>query len=323
MRALKIVALSLVGLIVVGAIGAYFYFKKAFTPDPNYLELTEASGAVPIHWVKSKDSDIAAMYLPIQFSGIPDTFYLQFDTGAPSTLLYKKSMLAIRERYPDQMGYLDSTSVTTEQTFLLGQMEVHSPQFKLYDREEKPIDWESGRKVKIGTLGADIIDKKLTVMDFQKHRCFFGSQLPDFGQSLEFHELKFNLRKVLIPAEVAGKKRKLLHDSGTSGFEFITNKKNWNRLSKAGAEPQEAFKVRSWKKQLTAFNIASDRQIDFESMSIPLQQVTYIEGTSFLQRLGVQLTGMGGMIGNQIFLGKVLVLDCPKRKYALVEYNEP
>lgn len=323
MRALKIVALSLVGLIVVGAIGAYFYFKKAFTPDPNYLELTEASGAVPIHWVKSKDSDIAAMYLPIQFSGIPDTFYLQFDTGAPSTLLYKKSMLAIRERYPDQMGTLDSTSVTTEQTFLLGQMEVHSLQFKLYDREEKPIDWESGRKVKIGTLGADIIDKKLTVMDFEKHRCFFGSELPDFGQALEFHELKFNLRKVLIPAEVAGKKRKLLHDSGTSGFEFITNKKNWKRLSKAGAEPQEAFKVRSWKKQLTAFNIASDRQIDFESMSIPLQQVTYIEGTSFLQRLGVQLTGMGGMIGNQIFLGKVLVLDCPKRKYALVEYNEP
>lgn len=323
MSALKIVVLSLVGLLVVGAIGAYFYFKKAFTPDPNYLELTEASGEVPIQWAKSKNSDIAAMYLPIQFPGVPDTFYLQFDTGAPSTLLYKKSMLAIRERYPDQMGFLDSTSVNTEQTFLLGKMEVHSPRFKLYERGEKSIDWGSGKKVKIGTLGADIIDRKLTVMDFAEHRCFFGSQLPDFGQALEFHELKFKLRKVLIPAEVAGKKRKLLHDSGTSGFELITNKKNWNRLAKAGAEPQEAFKVRSWKKQLTAFNIASDRRINFESMSIPLQQVTYIEGTSFLQRLGVQLTGMGGMIGNQIFMGKVLVLDCPNRKYALVEYNEP
>lgn len=323
MRVLKIVALSLVGLIVVGAVGAYFYFKKAFKPDPNYLELTEASGAVPIEWAKSKNSDIAAMYLPIQFPGVPDTFYLQFDTGAPSTLLYKKSMLAIRERYPDQMGFLDTTSITTEQTFLLGEMEVHSPRFKLYERGEKSIDWESGKKVKIGTLGADILDKKLTVMDFEKHRCFFGSQLPEFGQDLEFHELKFNLRKVLIPAEVAGKKRKLLHDSGTSGFDFITDKRNWKKLSKSGAEPEEAFKVRSWKKQLTAFNIASDQEIDFESMSIPLSQVTYIEGTSFLQRMGVRITGMGGMIGNQLFLGKVLILDCPNRKYALVEYNEP
>lgn len=323
MSVLKIVAYSLVGLIVIGTIGAYFYFKKAFTPDPNYLELTESSGAVPIQWAKSKNSDIAAMYLPIQFPGVPDTFYLQFDTGAPSTLLYKKSMLAIRDRYPEQMGLLDSTSLTTEQTFLLGDMEVHSKRFKLYERGEKPIDWESGKKVKIGTLGADIIDKKLTVMDFDQQRCFFGSQLPEFGQALEFHELKFNLRKVLLPAEVAGRKRKLLHDSGSSGFEFITNRRNWEKLSKEGAEPEEAFKVRSWKKQLTAFNIASDKEIDFESLSIPLQQVTYIKGTSFLQRLGIQLTGMGGMIGNQIFMGKLLILDCPNRRYSLVNPTAP
>ncbi|MBX2873613.1 MAG: hypothetical protein KTR30_15975 [Saprospiraceae bacterium] len=323
MRVLKIVALSLAGLIIVGAIGAYFFFKKAFTPDPNYLELTESSGAVPIQWVKSKDSDFAAMYLPIQFEGVPDTFYLQFDTGAPSTLLYKKSMLAIKERYPDQMGFLDSTSTITEQTFALGEMEVYSKQFKLYERGEKPISWDSKRKVKIGTLGADMIDKVPTVMDFDRHQCYFGKDLPDFGQEIKFHDLRFRLRKVLIPAEVAGKKRKLLHDSGSSGFELITNKRNWERLSKEGAEPEEAFKVRSWKRQLTAFNIASDKQIEFEEVTIPLQQVTYIKGTSLLQRLGTQATGLGGMIGNQIFLGKVLMLDCPNRKYALIEYPEP
>ncbi len=323
MKALKIVVISLFGLIIIGATGAYFFFKKTFTPDPNYLELSESSGAVPIQWAKSKDSDIAAMYLPIQFPGVPDTFYLQFDTGAPSTLLYKKSMLAIRERYPNQMGFLDSTSTSTVQTFRLGKMKVHSPNFKLYERGEKPIDWASGRKVKIGTLGADIIDKIVTVMDFDQHSCYFGVDLSAFGQELEFHELKFNLRKVLIPAEVAGRKRKLLHDSGSSGFELITNKRNWKKLSKEGAEPEEAFKVRSWKKQLTAFNIASDKKINFKNLSIPLQQVTYIKGTSFLQRLGVQLTGMGGMIGNQIFMGKVLILDCPNRRYSLIDPTSP
>jgi len=323
MKALKIIALSLVGLIVVLAIGAYFFFKKAFTPEPNHLELTESSGFIPIQWAKSKHSDIAALLLPITIEGVPDTFYLQFDTGAPSTLLYKRSMLAIRERYHDKIGAIDSTSTTIEQTFQLGNMDVHSKHLKLYERNEKPIDWSGSKLIKIGTLGADIIDKKLTVIDFKKNRCFFGEELPDIEGQVAFHDLKFKLRKVLIPAEVAGKKRKLVHDTGTSGFEFITNKGTWKKLSKEGAEPEEAFKVRSWKRQLTAFHIASDKEIKFNPMNISLNQVTYIKGASFWQQAGMRLTGMGGMIGNQVFMNKLLILDCPNKRYSIVEPEGP
>lgn len=63
MRVLKIVVFSFVGLIVVGVVGVYFYFKKVFKFDLNYLEFIEVSGVVFIEWVKLKNSDIVVMYL--------------------------------------------------------------------------------------------------------------------------------------------------------------------------------------------------------------------------------------------------------------------
>jgi len=320
MKVLKIILISLAGLIVVGAIGAYIFVKKAFTPDPNYLELTETSNYIPIKWSKSKESDRAALLLPVRIEGIPRTFYVQFDTGVPSTKLYKGFMLAIQEKYPDQIGALDSTSTTISQSFQLGDMTVHSDQFVLYDYGvPRIINWEDSTRIRIGTLGADILEKKKTLIDFKDSFVFFGDSLPDTMQEVAYHDMIFFARRTLFPAEVAGKKRKLIHDTGTSGFELITNKKTWDKLSKEGAQPEEAFKVKSWKRQLTAYNIEADGQIKFEARDIDLTFVTNIGGASFMQSAMMRMTGMGGMIGNQIFKDKILIMDCANKKYALLD----
>lgn len=319
MKLFKIVAISLGSLLIILAIGGYIFFKKAFQPKPNTLELTEASGAVPITWGRSAHSDYAAILLPVTFEGIPRTFYLQFDTGSPNTLLYKQSMRSIQAQYPDQIAAIDSNATTINQTLQIGEMEIHSDQFELYERGEKPIDWADSTRVKIGTLGADLIEKKITVFDFKEQTCYFEEKVPDCYPAIDFKELKFKLRKVLLPAEVAGRKRNLLHDSGTSGFQLITNEKNWRKLAKHGAEGAESFKVRSWKKELTAYNIASDKKINFATTDVDLTQVTYIKGTSFMQRAGMRATGLGGLIGNELFMGKVLVLDCKNRSYGILD----
>ncbi len=212
MRLFKIIAISLGSLLILLAIGGYVFFKKAFQPKPNTLEVTEASGAIPITWGKSPQSDYAALLLPVKIKGIPRTFYLQFDTGSPNTLLYKQSMQSIQAKYPDQIAAIDSNSSTINQTLQIGEMEIHSDQLQLYERGEKPIDWADSTRLKIGTLGADLIEKKLTVFDFKRQTCSFGNEILDCYPTIDFHDLKFKLRKVLLPAEVAGKKRNLLHD---------------------------------------------------------------------------------------------------------------
>lgn len=319
MKILKIISLSLAGLIIVLIIGAYFFFKKNFTPDPNYLELTENSNFIPIKWIASEYSPIAVLLLPIKFEGIPQTFYMQFDTGSPSTLLRKQTMISIQKKYPNQISF-DSNDARIEQGFHLGEMKVFSKKMKLYDRGSQPINWSDTSKIiVVGTLGADMIDKKITVMDFKNSCVFFGDKVPkDYQTNLKWEKLIYKKRRTMFPAVVAGKKGKMMHDTGTSGFELITNKKTWKKLSKKNAIPVEAFKVRSWKRQLTAYNIESDGVLNFPTDTISLAQVTYIKGASFMQNALMRSLGMGGMIGNQVFMDRVLVLDCMNKKYAIV-----
>jgi hypothetical protein len=56
----------------------------------------------------------------------------------------------------------------------------------------------------------------------------------------------------------------------------------------------------------------------FGHEEIPLKEVTYIEGTSFIQNLLMYFSGMGGMIGNKLFMGKVLILDATNQKFAVL-----
>ncbi|MFK7773477.1 MAG: hypothetical protein AB8F94_15110 [Saprospiraceae bacterium] len=319
MKTLKIIGLSLVGLIIVLVIGAYFFVKKKLTPDPNYLELTESSNSIPIKWIASEYSPIAVLLLPIKFEGIPKTFYMQFDTGSPSTLLRRQAMISIQEKYPNQIS-IDTNAVRIETGFHLGEMEVFSKKMKLYDRGNKPINWNDTSKViVVGTLGGDMIDKKITVMDFKNGCVYFGNEVPDEYQSnLKWEKLIYKKRRTMFPAVVAGRKGKMMHDTGTSGFELITNKKTWKKLSKKNAIPVEAFKVRSWKRELTAYNIESDGVLNFPTDTINLTQVTYIKGASFMQNALMRSLGMGGMIGNQVFMDRVLILDCRNKKYAII-----
>ena len=277
---------------------------------------------MPITWIQTKHSKVAAIFLPVILEGVPDTFYVQFDTGSPSTLLYKNAMRSIADKYPHAFSQMDSTSTHLSQIIRLGKMEVYSPMFKLIDHGRDSINWNSKSPIRIGTLGADIIDQKLTIFDFVNHQCFFGEKVPYTNQKMDFHPLKFRMRKVMIPAVIENRKGNLIHDSGTSGFELITNKKTWKKLAKEGAKAQETFKVKSWKRELTAYNIASEANVSFKASDIPLNKVTYIEGASFMQHALMRMLRMGGMIGNQLFIDHILILDCRNRQYAILDDAE-
>jgi len=42
-----------------------------------------------------------------------------------------------------------------------------------------------------------------------------------------------------------------------------------------------------------------------------------------MQSAIVRMTRLGGMIGNEVFMGKTLILDCRNKKYALIESSNP
>lgn len=85
----------LFSLLLMGGVIGYFYFDKKFTPPKNQLKVSDHQDTLAIKWVSNQDSEYAALLLPVKLRGISDTFYLQFDLGAHSTLFMKKRFIPL------------------------------------------------------------------------------------------------------------------------------------------------------------------------------------------------------------------------------------
>lgn len=181
------------------------------------------------------------------------------------------------------------------------------------------INWADTSNAEIiGTVGTDLFEGKVLVIDYRKNNLFVGDKIPDaLSARTKLADFKFKNRRVLLPAMVDGKETDIFFDSGTSAFELMTDKKTWEHLAKKGATVSR-YAVNSWNNQLMVNTIQTDYTITFNSAEIPLRHVTYVEGTSFLQRLLMQFGGVGGLTGNKLFVGKIVILDTKNKKFGFV-----
>jgi hypothetical protein len=307
--------LGLIALLIISSVSGYFYFDHKFTPPANQLEVSKHQDTLAIKWISNEDSEFAALLLPIRIKGISNIFYLQFDLGAHSTIFHENSLLSINQKYPVLFSDIDNEKKPFQ--FNLGEILVSIPNLKRINYGKK-INWEPSSINIIGTLGSDILEHKVTVMNFNEHLVSFRNHFPNEISKESILDFEFEKRKVLLNGKVNNERTQLYYDSGSSAFELITNKEQWEKLSISGAVEQ-TYKANSWGKTLKVHTIASDGIIQFGDVNIPLQHVTYIEGTSFVQNLLMYFSGMGGMIGNKLFMDKVLILDARNQKYAVVD----
>ncbi len=316
MKVLKITTVTIFLFLIFSALGGYFNFDNKFTPPPNYLSLTKTNDTISITWLTSETNQRAALLLPIQLKGVSQQFYMQFDLGSHSTLFYRKAMESINTRYKELVP-LDSSNILKTFAFNLGKIGVSAKQFRVIDYGEE-INWQDTNSLNIiGTLGADLIEHKPIVLDFINSYCILGNKVSDFKLDLELLDFKFKKRRVLLPAVIRGAPTELLFDSGTSGFEFITDKKTWQQMAKSNAV-EVNYDLNSWGRTLTAHDIESDKVVLFGKSRVVLNRVSYIEGTSIIQNLLMRFSGMGGMVGNELFKEKALILDCPNEKFAVI-----
>lgn len=315
MKVIKKICLVLSVFLLVGSVAGYFYFDRKFTPLPNSLLVKGEVEHLPIAWESNEVSPMAALLLPVRLAGIPDTFYMQLDFGSPLTLFYCTPLTAIQQKYPGK-AELSPGSPVLKSDFHLGNMHVTSGDFKILNYGED-IDWRTtGRRYIIGTIGTDLLEKRVTIMDFRNNTCSFFGGIPSRESGRPFETFEFNKRRILLPAKIGEEEVTLLYDSGTSAFELVTSKSNWERYKKENAKAQ-IDEANSWGNSLQTFTAESNKELTFGRTRVPLRNVTYIEGTSFLQQMLMRFSGMEGMTGNQLFKDRVVILDCASRRFAV------
>jgi hypothetical protein len=301
MKIFKKIVLVLLSVLVISIIVGYFYFDQKFTPEKNYLNLQNESGKIPIKWL-GNDKNI--LLLPIHFPQDSTLYYMQFDTGSPSTIFYANSIKQIKA--------INEKNDRAKSTFTIGNTKISSDKFMIVDNVQ-----DDPEPVKIiGTIGADILEDKKTLINFRENYVIFNlsKELPDFKNNLT--DFKFKKRKIILYANLNGKEDKFLYDSGTSAYELLTNKEVWEDL-KSPKSKVIIRKEHSWEKTLTSYTAQSKNSIIFSDSKIPLNEVTCVEGFSESQYLMMKFSGMTGMLGNKIFINNSIYIDCTKNKIGI------
>ncbi|MDY0987150.1 hypothetical protein SOM12_06970 [Flavobacterium sp. CFBP9031] len=311
MKVFKKIAIVFLVVIVLFLLGGYFYFQKKFTPPENYLKVSGIAQNIPIKWISSDGNSHSALLLPIKVNGINRTFYMQFDSGSAVTVFYKKSLESIAQKIQNQIK-IDAANNFISTAFTIGNMKVASNTFEVLNYGEK-INFDDPKAENIiGTIGTDLLEKRITILDFKNNQCYFIENTKED----DFADFEFKKRKILIPSNIENEKLKLLYDSGTSGYELITTKEIWQQYRiKNSAVRME--KGNSWGNTLSVYSASAKNKIQFGKVILDLSEVTHIEGTSDLQKFLMKRSGMQGMIGNKLFLQHKLILDCNNGKFKL------
>ncbi|WP_343705620.1 hypothetical protein [Flavobacterium sp.] len=311
MKLFKKIAFVFLIIIVLFCLGGYFYFQKKFTPPENYLKVSGTAENIPMKWISSNENSHSALLLPIEIKGINRTFYMQFDSGSPVTVFYKKSLKSIAEKFQNQLK-IDNENSSISSAFKIGKMNITSNDFEILDYGEKINFNDTNAENIIGTLGTDLLEKRITVLDFKNSQCSFIEKIKED----DFANFEFKKRKILIPSVIENENLKLLYDSGTSGYELITTKE----ISQQYRNKNSTIKTEkgnSWGNTLSVYSASAKKKIQFGKVTLNLSEVTYIEGTSDLQKFLMKRSGMQGMIGNKLFLNHKLILDCINEKFKL------
>ena len=160
MKVLKKILIGILTFLILLSVGGYIYFDRKFTTEDNNMTFKNDSGTIPIVWLGTEKN---VLLLPIHFSGNPETYYLQFDTGSPYTLLYSEAIKNLKEISVD--------NERAKSSFWIGKTQIYSHRFKVINTEKS--DEEDSIKI-IGTIGADVLESRKTLIDFKNNQVVFN-----------------------------------------------------------------------------------------------------------------------------------------------------
>ncbi|PJJ53136.1 hypothetical protein [Hymenobacter chitinivorans] len=312
-------------LLLLGGLGGYYYLRKRFEPAPNQLSVPNILAQCTFQWQADPDAvppePCAALLVPVQLPGCPLTCYLQFDTGAPSSLLYAHALHALRTAYPATAAVVQVHGASVPNfSFQLGAATVVAAQVRVVEYGDEELPADSAEPFIIGTLGADVLENRVLVLDYAQRRFQLFPQLPAaLARRAVFIPLRFRKRRLLLRATLLGQQYELLFDSGSSAYALITNRKPWKALAEVGAAVQTSD-VNSWGHTLTAYTAPTQAKLELGAIALPLRRVTYIQGVKWWQYVLMRASGMGGMLGNEPFRHHTLILDTFAGRFGLIAH---
>lgn len=197
--------------------------------------------------------------------------------------------------------------------FMLGEMTVVFDSIPLLNYGNSIKEKDGDQKIIIGTLGMDLLEKAKVLINFTDSKVSFFTSPPDSLKDIPKTAFKFKERRVLMEANIAGESKTLMWDTGASAYNLITSKGNFHRWRNSN-EPVDKHESNQLTRKISVYTAPTALKIDIAGNDLKVGTVTYVEGFPWYVKAMFLLSGMEGMVGNNLFIKNTIYLDCEQEQ---------
>lgn len=286
---------------------------------------------IPFKWtsetISGKYFDKSSMVIPVKIDNIPANFNMQFDLGAVRTVIYGNSVQPYLDTYPELKNKIDNSKtfliqgenhpMFTNITLKAGSTTFNGIEIGYYKNFGNKISQESmlsDTEKHIGTIGPDLFQNKILIIDYQKNRIGICEEIPKQYKSATFQPFKSNDGRPKIPLTIGGETKYVMFDTGSSLFTLTATKKD--ALEIADPKIVDSLKVSSWGKMLTYYGVKTKKPIMFGNKILNGSTVYYDEQETF--QGFYNFAEIWGLTGNIFFLKNTVIIDYKNKIFGVL-----
>lgn len=304
---------------------AFLLFISAITTNAQDLKW------IPFKWtgntISGRYFDKYAIVIPVKIENIPAKFNMQFDLGAVTTLIYGNSIQPYLDAYTDLKSKIDTSKkflIQGANNPMFSNMSLHMGAasfegidvgyFKNFGRKISPDSILSATEKHIGTIGPDLFQNKILIIDYLQKRIAVCEELPKQYKAATFKPFKSNDGRPRIPLVINNKTEDVMFDTGSSLFTLLTIKKD--ALQVASPEIVDSLMVTSWGKKITNYGVKANKPIKFGNKVLNGSVVYYDEQETFGEFY--KLEKIWGLTGNTFFLNNTVIIDYKNKLFGVL-----
>ena len=270
-----------------------------------------------------------AMFVPFRIAGIPYNFSAQFDLGAPVTMIYGNTFTPLLQKFPAIAGKLDTIHKRyviqgkkvggfTNISFYLDTVLFRNQDVAFFKGYGEPLSGDQFKKdtvIHIGTIGSSLFSNKTLIIDFKHNRLAILDSLSNsMGDKLV--DIIIEKGRIKVPILVNGEKVYVIYDTGSSFSSLYLSAKNWDRYRDTTSMP-DSIMVSAWGTEYPLFISKTDIEIRIGNSVFHPETVMANDLKpyhDFFKREKII-----GLMGNQLFYNKILVIDFRNKKFGLID----
>lgn len=262
-----------------------------------------------------------AMLLPVKIEGLPDTFLFQFDLGADITRLYGNPLKAILRKHPEfnrirrykgSLLFWNTQTAFKDLSLFLGDIKATTRNCYVMSGFGKHISDDlltDSSPIKIGTIGADLFQNKILVLDYPNQRFAICDTLPAILQT-SFVNLSLDRHgRVIIPLQLKNRFYRVMFDNGASIFPLLASDDRADSFSTA--QSTDTIAMSSWG---TTQNV----------IGRPLKEPFQLGGQTYSDimiyadyRKEARTNSYDAITGNVLFWDKMVIIDFKNKKFGV------